>query len=539
MDFGYDNNLLNYGQEEKSRDNDIEMALLSVCMRQEKAVIETVGKHLVKEDFADKRHQLIFDTVTRLFLSDEKIDKFTVSDALNKEGNIEKAGGFVYIYKIAEQPAVVSNVSGYIKSIRNSSDRRKLIRTLDDLRKKAESGKTASEVADDAIARISGLKSDNDNKGFESINSILRLNLEEISKELTGKNDNNRKVMTGFSKLDRMLGGLRPGSLNIIAARPGMGKTALAINIATYAATLDIPVAVFSLEMSKTELGNRLINTAMNHYTVGKILHGHYSDERAMNDLNNAVVRVGKLPLFIDDRSDVNPVGMKAKLTELTSQPESNVGLVIVDYLQLMTMPGRKDSSRQTEVADISRSLKILAKDFNIPIIALSQMSRTSAKNEDHTPQLTDLRDSGAIEQDADTVIFIDRPDYYNKGETRDPDEGDIKNATLYLSKNRHGEVGNVKVKWEPKRTRFFEEDTRREGADPEENGTMRPGQGSSYTRTVPAGQAASDYRFDEQEAPPPFVPDEQQDVPAPPMDEPDDLLEETNSDYPDGFFDD
>ncbi|MBP5654505.1 MAG: replicative DNA helicase [Clostridiales bacterium] len=539
MDAGYDNNLLNFGQGSNTSDNDVEMALLSVCLRQEKAVIETVGKHLVKDDFADPRNGLIFDVITRLFLSDEKIDKFTVSDLLNKEGNIEKAGGFPYIYKVAEIPAVVSNVSGYIKIIRDNSDMRKLRRTLDDLKKKTESGKSASEIADAAIATITGLKSDNDNKGFESISDILKVNIEEISKELTGKNEDNKKVMTGFSKLDRMLGGLRPGSLNIIAARPGMGKSALAVNIATYAATLDIPVAIFSLEMSKTELGNRLINTGMSTYTVGKILHGHYSDERAMNDLNASIVKVGKLPLFIDDRSDVNPVTMKAKLTELTAKPESNVGLVIVDYLQLMTMPGRKEASRQTEVADISRSLKVLAKDFNIPIIALSQMSRTSAKSEDHTPQLTDLRDSGAIEQDADTVIFIDRPDYYNKGETKDPDEGDIKNATLYLSKNRHGEVGNVKVKWEPKRTRFFEEDTRREGADPEENGSMRPGQGSSFTRTVPAGQAASDYRFDDQDQKSSYDPDAYGHEPQEPDEEPDDLMDETNSDYPDGFFDD
>ena len=535
MDFGFDNNLLNVGQENNTSDLDVEMALLSVCLRQERAVIDTVGKHLVKEDFADARNSLIFDAITRLFLSDERIDKFTVSDMLNKEGNIEKAGGFQYVYKVAELPAVVSNVEGYVKIIRDNSDKRKLIKILDDLRKKAGSGKSASEVADDGITRISSLKSDNDAKGFESIKDILKVNLDEISKELTGQNDNGKKVMTGFSRLDRMLGGLRPGSLNIIAARPGMGKSALAVNIATYAATLDVPVAIFSLEMSKTELGNRLINTGMSRYTLGSILSGHTRDERAMNDMNSSFVKVGKLPLFIDDRSDVNPVTMKAKLTELMSKPETKVGLVVVDYLQLMTMPGRKDSSRQTEVADISRSLKILAKDFNIPIIALAQMNRSSAKSEDHTPQLTDLRDSGAIEQDADTVLFIDRSDYYNKGETPDPDEGEIKNATLYLSKNRHGAVGKVKVKWEPKRTRFFEEENRREGEDPEENGSMRPGQGSAYTRTVPAGQAASDYNFEDNDP----GPVREDDGFREDDDDLDDLLSETNSDFPDGFNDD
>ncbi|MCR4670227.1 MAG: replicative DNA helicase [Saccharofermentans sp.] len=534
MDRQFDNNLLNYGQDNPSSDIDIEMALLSVCLRQDQAVNETVGKHLVREDFADPRNGLIFDTITQLFLSDEKIDKFTVSDMLSKNGNIEKAGGLIYIYKVADQPSVVSNVAGYIKIIRERSDMRKLVRTLDELKNMPSKGVSSSEIADYAVAKISGLKKDSDTKGFEVIKEILKVNVDEISNELAGKNDNNRKVMTGFSRLDRMLGGLRPGSLNIIAARPGMGKSALAINIATYAAALDIPVAVFSLEMSKTEIGNRLINTTMTRFTVPDITYKHHNDERVMNDFNAAVIKVGKLPLFIDDSSDMNPIKMKAKLTELNAKADSKVGLVIVDYLQLMTMPGRKEASRQTEVADISRNLKILAKDFQIPVIALSQMSRTSAKNEDHTPQLTDLRDSGAIEQDADTVIFIDRPDYYNKSETPQPEESEIKNAYLYLSKNRHGSVGKVGVKWEAKRTRFYVEESRKIGEDPEESGMMKPGS-SAYTRTVDAGAAASDYKFGDADN------DDREtvNVSSGADDSIDDLFDDVHSDFPDGLIDD
>ena len=522
MDRQFDNNLLNYAPDNPTSDIDIEMALLSVCLRQDQAVNETVGKHLVREDFADPRNGLIFDTITQLFLSDERIDKFTVSDMLSKNGNIEKAGGLIYIYKVADQASVVSNVSGYIKIIRERSDMRKLLKTLDELKGMPAKGASSSEIADYAVAKISGLKKDNDTKGFEVIRDILKVNVTEIGNELSGKNENNRKVMTGFSKLDRMLGGLRQGSLNIIAARPGMGKSALAINIATYAAALDIPVAVFSLEMSKTEIGNRLINSTMTRY-----------DERIMNDFNASVIKVGKLPLYIDDSSDMNPIKMKAKLTELNANPDSKIGLVIVDYLQLMTMPGRKEASRQTEVADISRNLKILAKDFQIPVIALSQMSRTSAKNEDHTPQLTDLRDSGAIEQDADTVIFIDRPDYYNKGETPQPEESEIKTAYLYLSKNRHGSVGKVNVKWEAKRTRFYAEESRKIGEDPEESGMMKPGS-SAYTRTVEPGAAASDYRFEEEnDRPDPgeFGPGSDDSI--------DDIFDDAHSDFPDGLIDD
>jgi len=533
---GLNDNLLNTGT---TSDAETEKALLSLCMRKEEGVNSTVGKKLIKEDFSDPRNGLIFDAITRLFLNDERIDRFTVSERLKKDGNIERAGGYEYIYEVAESPAVLSNVSSYVKIIRDKSDMRRLIKTLDDLRVMTGRGKSTGEVVDAALSRLGEFKTDEQTKGFEIIREILKSNLEEIQNELKGDPAATKKVKTGFARLDNMMGGLRPGSLNIIAARPGMGKSALAINIATYVAANGKGVAIFSLEMSKTEIGNRLLSAGMTYSSVNSIMYGHRYGDREREDLDAALTKVGRLPIYIDDNSMSNPITMKSKLTELIAQPNVEIGLIVVDYLQLMTMPGRGQSNRQNEIADVSRSLKVLAKEFDVPIIALSQMSRDAAKRDDHTPQLSDLRDSGAIEQDADTVIFIDRPDYYNKGETPDPEESDIKNANLYLAKNRHGSVGKIKVKWEPKRTRFFELDTKKVGDDPEESGKY------PRKRTTTSDAAASDYKFTDDQVPPPEepvydYPDADDVAPIPEAtDAPDDILNNPNSDYPDGFLDD
>ena len=212
-----------------------------------------------------------------------------------------------------------------------------------------------------------------------------------------------------------MLGGLRPGTLNIIAARPGMGKTALVINMATnIAQNYNKNVNIFSLEMSKSEIGNRIF--ASRTSTSAKTLQRAKIKREDELELGRAYKVLAPLPIYIDDNSNVNPVTMLAKCKELKA--EGRLGLVILDYLQLMTMPGKgNNSSRQQEISDISRSLKIMAKELNVPVIALSQLSRGSEKRDDHTPMLSDLRDSGAIEQDADSVLFIDRNDYYRKGE--------------------------------------------------------------------------------------------------------------------------
>ena len=331
-----------------------------------------------------------------------------------------------------------------------------------------------------------------------------------------------------------MLGGLRPGSLNILAARPSMGKSALAINMAANVASYQNPVAIFSLEMSKQEIASRLMSTFMNK-PVSEIIYSHKMTDSDKKQIDHALEKLAEYPIFIDDNSDTNPITMKSKLQQLFAGP-NKPRLVIIDYLQLMTMPGKSGRSRNEEVTDISRSLKLLAKEFNIPFIALSQLSRGAAQRDDHTPQLSDLRDSGAIEQDADTVMFIDRPDYYKKkdeeGGSEDApeqvnfkDNNDAKPAFIYLSKNRHGKTGRDSVWWVPRKTLFIEHNEK----DPEEGG-------SSYTRTVDGDAASQNYNFDsvttdEGPIPEPPMPDNA-DIPP----EGDDFFAQANDSFPDGF---
>lgn len=224
-------------------------------------------------------------------------------------------------------------------------------------------------------------------------------------------------------------------------------------------------VAIFSLEMSKQEIGSRLMSSCMNK-PVNEIIYSHKMTEEDRKQIDTALIKLGDYPIYIDDNSDTNPISMKSKLQQLASSG-AEPKLVIVDYLQLMTMKSARARSRNEEVTDISRNLKLLAKDLNVPIIALSQLSRGAAQRDDHTPQLSDLRDSGAIEQDADTVMFIDRPDYYKKKEEESAEDGntlngvEIRPAYIYLEKNRHGKTGRDSVWWIPSKTMFYEHSDR------------------------------------------------------------------------------
>ena len=537
-DPGYMDNLIDAGTAQDDS-VEIEMALLSLCMRKDKAMLEAVENNLVKEDFSDPRNVLIFGTIVDMFLSNSSIDRFTVTNELERKGELEHAGGLRYIYKVGETTAVSSSILSYISAIREKSDKSKLLKEIDKVRGLAVSGeKKASEVVDYAISSISALKTTGETKGFEPLSSVLKTVMVEMGEEL--KPDSNSKlVKLGFPKLDEMLaGGLKPGSLNILAARPAMGKTALAINMAANVAATNKPVAIFSLEMSKQEVAKRFMSASMNR-PLTQILYSHKMTSEDKREINNAVVKLSDFPVYIDDTSDINPVTMKSKLTELAAKPESSPKLVVVDYLQLMSLPGNGNRSRNEEVTTISRQLKLLAKEFGVPIIALSQLSRGAAKRDDHTPQLSDLRDSGAIEQDADTVMFIDRPDYYKNSDDTAPKNGDgegapqetnpdsdnvVKDAYIYLSKNRQGRTGRDKVCWIARKTLFYEFDKNRQ--DPEEGG-------SPYTRIQDSDSAASSYVFEEDE--PVSAPDNYEEPPMEPVD--DELFANPNNDFDSGFL--
>ena len=479
-------------------DPETEKALLSLCIRRKESVNDTVSRKIVKEDFSDRRNSLIFEAIANLYINNGKIDKFNISDELERMGQSSAAGGSEYLFEVANTQSVASNIDSYITIIREKSQRRQLIKSLDEMKKLAQSGKNAvNDVVDIVVGRLTGMREAPEGIGFEQLSAILRRNLNDIHRIRKGELSATG-IRSGFRKLDNMIGGFRPGTLNIIAARPGMGKTALVINIATNVGVHKHQnVNIFSLEMSKEEIGNRIMASRAD-VTTKKLQRATGISEEEETKLARVYSDLAELPIYIDDNSSVNPISMLSTCKELKAN--GKLGLLIVDYLQLMSMPGRgNNSSRQQEISDISRSLKVMAKDLGVPIIALSQLSRGSERREDHTPMLSDLRDSGAIEQDADCVIFIDREDYYNKD--IDKISNPIQNAKLIVAKNRHGETGTVPVKWWGEKTLFFEEDAAYDPKDP-----RATGQQSSYTRTVSGDSSAASYSFDDK-----------QDQPAPP----------------------
>ena len=535
-DLDYMNNLIDQGTDTNG-EVDVEMALLALCMRKNNAILKVVENKIEEKDFSDSRNRVIYGVITDMFLDNAQIDRITVFSELERRGLADKAGGQRYVYRVGDKMAVQTAMDSYIEAIRERSDRAKLLKAVEEVKTKTTDGKMrASEAVDYAVSAISALRSAGETKGFEGMPDILKMTMTEIYKEL--KDDNvGGKVKVGFPKLDSMLGGLRPGSLNILAARPSMGKSALAINMAANVAANQNPVAIFSLEMSKSEIASRLMSSFMNK-PVSEIIYSHKMSESDQKQIDRALKLLAEYPIFIDDNSDTNPITMKSKLQQLFAGPNAPK-LVVIDYLQLMTMPGNGGKSRNEEVTAISRSLKLLAKEFNIPIIALSQLSRGAAQRDDHTPQLSDLRDSGAIEQDADTVMFIDRPDYYKKKDEEGSADGeeapqtvnfkdkeDAKPAYIYLSKNRHGRTGRDSVWWVPRKTMFIEHSEK----DPEDDS------GSAYTRTVDGDAAAQNYNFES-------VTTDEGPIPEPPMPgnddappENDDFFAQANDSFPDGF---
>ena len=312
-------------------------------------------------------------------------------------------------------------------------------------------------MVDYAISEMTQLRIEDEGKGIKTMSVVLKNAMVHLVDEIKNE-DSGGKIKLGFPKLDMMLGGLRPGSLNILAARPGMGKSALAMNMAVNVAANQKAVVIFSLEMNDDEFAYRLLSSAMNK-PVSEILNSRKITEDDRRQLDQALVKLGDYPMYIDDTAVGDPATIKAKLQQMM-----NAGivpkLVIVDYLQLIRMKGLSGRTRTDEVAEISRSLKLLAKELNVPILALSQVNR---KAEEHgTPQMTDLAESDGIARDADTIMFVDRPDYHSQDSKVTDDsnylEGhEVKPAFIHLAKNRHGKVGKDNIWWIPDKTMFYE----------------------------------------------------------------------------------
>ncbi|MCX7923020.1 MAG: replicative DNA helicase [Clostridia bacterium] len=411
----------------------------------DKEVIPSITEILKSEDFYREDHREIFEAIIDLFDKAKPIDLITVSEQLKLRGTLDSIGGLEYLTNIATAVPTTANARHYAKIVEEKALLRRLIKASSDIINMGyEAADEVSYILDKAEKGIFDILQKRNTQGFSPIRDVLIDTFNRLE-ELYNSKGNITGIPTGFIDLDYKTSGLQNSDLILIAARPAMGKTAFVLNIAQYAAVhAKVPVAIFSLEMSKDQLVNRML-CCESMVDSQKMRTGKLEDSdwqkvaRALGPLSEA-------PIYIDDTPGISITEIRAKCRRL--KLEKNLGMVVIDYLQLMQGKG-KNESRQQEVSEISRSLKILAKELNIPVLTLSQLSRGPETRTDHRPILSDLRESGAIEQDADIVMFLYRDDYYN------PDTEKKNIAEAIIAKNRHGATGTVELVWLGQYTKF------------------------------------------------------------------------------------
>jgi len=426
-------------------DDEAEQAVIGSMMTDKDAVISAI-EVLKPEDFYREDNKTIYTAIMNLYAKAEPIDIITLKDELTSIGKLEPVGGLEYLATLPDKVPTTANVEKYIKIVEEKSILRSLIKTANELIQIGYDQNEEVEVLmDSAEKKIFDLMQRKSQKGYSSIRDILVDSFTELE-QLYNQKQHITGVASGFIDLDNKTAGFHNSDLVLIAARPAMGKTAFALNIASYAAvSANTPVVVFSLEMSKEQCANRILcSQAM--VDSEKVAKGDISDE----DWSKLAIASGELSesagIFIDDSAGINIAEIRAKCRKL--KLEKNIGLVVIDYLQLIQGSGNA-KSREQEIAEISRSLKILAKEINVPVLALSQLSRAPEARPDHRPMLQDLRESGSIEQDADIVMFLYRDDYYNP-------ETEAKNiAEVIIAKHRAGPTGTVELLWMPSYTKF------------------------------------------------------------------------------------
>lgn len=426
-------------------DEDAEEAVIGSMLTDKDAVIAAI-EVLKPEDFYRDDNKTIFEAESSIYAKGEPIDFITVKEELISKGKFDAVGGNEYLATLTDKVPTTANIEKYVKIVEDKSLLRTLIKTANELIDLGYSQNEEIEsLMDSAEKKIFDIMQRKSQKGYSSIKDILVDSFTQLQ-ELYNNKQHITGVPSGFIDLDNKTAGFHKSELILIAARPAMGKTAFALNIATNAAVqANIPVVVFSLEMSKEQCANRILcSQAM--VDSQKVSKGDISDE----EWEKLAVASGELSessgIFIDDTAGITVAEIRAKCRKL--KIEKNIGLIVIDYLQLIQGSG-KSSSREQEIAEISRSLKILAKEIDVPVIALSQLSRAPEARTDHRPMLQDLRESGSIEQDADIVMFIYRDDYYN------PQAEQTNIAEIIIAKNRSGPVGTTELLWMPSFTKF------------------------------------------------------------------------------------
>ncbi len=403
--------------------------------------------------FYREGHRRVFRSMARLFQRGEVVDPTTVAEDLRQTGEMEQAGGLPYLAELLDAVPTAANIDYHARIVRERALMRRLIEAsssiIQDVYQPGE--RTVEELLDGAEHRIFQVAQSHERQGFVWIKKILYPTFERIE-QLQAAQGGITGVGTGFPDLDGKTGGFQKGDLVIIAARPSMGKTALVISLLLHAAiSQQTPVALFSLEMSKEQLVQRMLcSEAL--VDLGRLLRGRLTDDDYVR-LAQAAAHLNTAPIWIDDSGALNVLEMRGKARRLkTEQPE--LGLVVVDYLQLMQGGAKNAENRQQEVSEISRGLKALAKELEVPVIALSQLSRAPEQRSDHRPQLSDLRESGSIEQDADLVMFLYRPEYY-LSDMEAQEQGLAGKAELIIGKQRNGPTGIVELFFRKESTRF------------------------------------------------------------------------------------
>ncbi|NLX77871.1 MAG: replicative DNA helicase [Clostridiaceae bacterium] len=411
----------------------------------DKEVLPDIAGKLKSEDFYMEQHREIYEAVLDLYEQNQPVDLITVSEQLVKRGTLQKVGDYEYLSNLATSVPTTANANYYASIVEEKSLLRKLIQASGEIsRKSYESGESALDVLSYAEKCIYDIVQNRNNTGLVPINDVLDTTFSRLE-ELYNNAGSLTGVPSGFTDLDRKTSGFQRSDLILIAARPSMGKTSFALNIASYAAIHHhIPVAIFSLEMSKEQLVSRIIASEA-LVDMEKMRSGRFEDEDWVK-MAQTMGPLSKAPIYIDDNAGISIMEMMSKCRRL--KMKRGLGLVMIDYLQLM-QGSRRTENRQQEISEISRSLKIMAKELEIPVIALSQLSRAPDARQNHRPILSDLRESGAIEQDADLVMFLYRDDYYNE-------DSEKKNITeVIIAKHRNGSIGTVDLAWIPQFTKF------------------------------------------------------------------------------------
>lgn len=426
-------------------DIEAEQAILGSMLTDKDAVLSGV-EALKEEAFYREDNKAIYAAILSLYAKSEPIDIITVKNELVEAGNFERVGGIEYLASLPDKVPTTANVERYVKIVEEKYMLRNLIQSANDLLALGyDETEEVDNILDVAEKKIFDLAQNKNTRGYASIKDVLVESFAELER-LYNQKGSITGVPTGFIDLDNMTSGLHGSELIILAARPAMGKSAFAINIATNAAVKNnVPVVIFNLEMSKEQIGNRILcSEAM--VDSNKIRTGQIEDSD-WGKLATASGILSDAPIYIDDTPGITVMEIRAKCRKLAM--DKKIGMIVIDYLQLIRGSNKKNGTREQEISEISRSLKILAKELNVPVIALSQLSRSVESREDKRPMLSDLRESGAIEQDADIVMFLYRDDYYNE------DSSDKNKAEVILAKHRGGSTGTRKLLWMPSYTKF------------------------------------------------------------------------------------